>query len=722
MPTYELTTKEGRSFRIDADSLDLAQKAFDQAFRPTTPAPEPPPGVIVHDVNRSYVTGPPGAPSVDTKGMSQPDRNVAAAALALRQNAPLPGMQGVTPLFQGLTASFGDEAVSTLRGISSALTGGSFGGAYKLAQEAQRQNLAQERAEAPVASAIGQIGGALTTAPVFGALAPTGAGLPLAARMGLGGAVGGAYGAAEGFGSGSGLKDRLGHAGLGAILGGTAGFAVPLAAEGLKRGANKALDYFSVTKALQQLGIGRPAGDAVMRSMAADDAFAGSGAANIAAAGPQAMLADAGPAARGALDAAAQSGGPAARIARQAADQRGAQANQSLRSALDAALGGPPQGVETMTSGIRQGSQAARGAAYDAAYAAPIDYSAPMARDLQAAMKRVPPEAIAAANKLMHVEGAQSQQIMANIDANGRVVFERLPDVRQIDYITRGLRQVAEAGEEAGKLGGRTPISNAYNNLAGDIRGVLRNMVPEYGKALETAADPISRVQATRLGAEILRPGMARDEVAAAVKGMTGPERQAMQQGIRSHIDDLMANVKAAASDPNQDARETWRALRELNTRAVKEKLSTALDPAQADALATEIGRATKAAELYAGMSRNSATYGRMAVAEANKELQQPGAVGSLMEGRPLQATQRSLQFLFGRTPQDKVAATDEMNKQIAEVLTGKRGQAALADLIALSRAYRVGQSNEELARTIGSNLGTGGGLLGYQLGQQLLR
>lgn len=717
MPTFELTTTDGRSFRIDADSLDLAQKAFSQAFSGAPAvAPEPPPGVVVHDVNRSYVTG--GGPSVDTKGMDQPARNLAAAALERRQNAPF-SMQALAPAFQGVSAGFGDEAVSAARGLTSALTGGSFGGAYNLAQEVQRQQLAQERAEHPVRSAVGQIGGALATAPAFGTLFPAVAGAPLAARMLAGAGTGGAYGAAEGFGSGSGLVDRLKQAGVGGLLGAGIGGAVPVAIEGVKAAANKALDYTSITKALQQLGIGRPAGDAVMRSMAADDAFAGSGAANIAAAGPQGMLVDAGPAARGALDAAAQSGGPAARIARQATDQRGVQANQDLVSALNAVLGGPPQGVGTMTSGIRQGTQAARRTAYDAAYAAPIDYSAPLARDLETALTRVPAKAVAKANELMQVEGAQSQQIMANIAADGSVVFERMPDVRQIDYITRGLRHLAEAGEDAGALGGRTDFSRSYTNLSQDIRGTLRQLVPEYGTALETAADPIARVQATRLGAEMLRPGMARDEVVAAVKGMTGPERQAMQQGIRSHIDELMANVKAAASDPNQDARETWRALNQLNSRAVKEKLAAVLDPAQADALATEIGRATKAAELYAGMNRNSATYGRMAVAEVNKELQQPGAVGSLMEGRPLQATQRGLQFLFGRTPQDKVAATDEMNKQIAEVLTGARGPAALAELLALSRAYASIPRNQQLSQDIAAPFGIGIGLGGYQLGRQ---
>ncbi len=50
----------------------------------------------------------------------------------------------------------------------------------------------------------------------------------------------------------------------------------------------------------------------------------------------------------------------------------------------------------------------------------------------------------------MQLEGNQSQQILARVGDDGAVTFERLPDVRQIDYITRALRQAAESGEGQG--------------------------------------------------------------------------------------------------------------------------------------------------------------------------------------------------------------------------------------------------------------------------------
>lgn len=625
------------------------------------------------------------------------------------------------PAAQGATMSFGDELASGAFGAAQALRGAPFGEAYNVSQEAQRQDLVAERAEHPIRSTAMQIGGALTQAPLFAAGMGATAALPLGARMLAGAGAGAALGGIEGAGAGSGGQDRLKQGGIGALLGAALGGAVPAVAQGWKAALQKIFDQVNVNRNLGQLGIQRPAADAVTRALSADDALSGAGARNIAAAGPQGMLVDAGPSARGALDTAMQRGGPATLVAREAVNQRGVEANRTLTNALDAALGAP-QGVATATSQIRQGSAPARALAYDAAYKAPIDYSSPAARELEGLLKRVPEGAIGKANQLMKLEGHQSNQILANVAADGTITLERLPDVRQIDYITRGLRHLAEAGEDAGKLGGRTDFSRAYTGLSRDIRGKLRELVPQYGTALNTAAEPIEQIQATRLGYEMLRPGMARDEVAMAVQGMSKPERQAVQQGIRSHIDDLMANVKAAASDPNQDAREAFMALRQLNSRAASDKLRTVLDPVQAGVLQKEIDQATKAAELYAGVTKNSATFGRAAVAEANQQLQTPGAVGNLLEGRPLNAMQRGMQFLTGRTPQDKLAKEDEMYRQIAEILTGKRGPDALATLLSLTRAYQTGLQNEKAATAIGAGLGAGSGLAGYQLLRQPTR
>src|SRR6202008_2610599 len=107
-----------------------------------------------------------------------------------------------------------------------------------------------------------------------------------------------------------------------------------------------------------------------------------------------------------------------------------------------------------------------------------------------------------------------------------------------------------------GALGGQTQLGSAYQNLSRDIRGKLRQAVPEYGTALDTAADPISQVQAVKLGSKILSPSQTMDDVAIAVDGMGAAEKRAVAQGIRSDIDNRMANVTRALTDSNMDARE----------------------------------------------------------------------------------------------------------------------------------------------------------------------
>src|SRR5690606_4306882 len=139
-------------------------------------------------------------------------------------------------------------------------------------------------------------------------------------------------------------------------------------------------------------------------------------------------------------------------------------------------------------------------------------------------------------------------------------------------YITRALNDLAEAGEGSGALGGQNALGRAYQNLSREIRDTLRDLVPEYGTALETSADPIRRSKAVELGSRLLSRGMTRDQVSEAVRGMTGPERQALAQGVRSQIDDAMANVTRSVQDGDMPAREAIKALRDLSSRANREK------------------------------------------------------------------------------------------------------------------------------------------------------
>lgn len=689
-------------------------------------APAPPPGAMIHEAGRSYIAGQPGkAPEYAAavpQGTSPEDRQLMSAALQGRADMGGSATRRLTPAFQGVSSSFGDEAVSGLYGAAGAVQGGSFSDAYNYAQEIQRQELEQNRAERPIESVVGQMGGAVLQAPAIAVK-----GLQAAQGMSLGGKVaasaggGLVYGGFEGFGSGSGFDDRMEKAGWGAGVGAATGAAIPVASGVFSKGAQMLLDNQTVNKSLKAVGLDRAAGDNLMRVLDADDAFSGSGSRNIQAAGPDGMLVDAGPTARGVLDTAMQRGGPATKTAKQAVVERTRTAYQNLTSALDRTLG-VPEGVETATTSIREGTKAARHHAYeDVAYNAPINYSAPEAKRLENLLKRVPQKAISAANELMRVGGHESKHILADIADDGTVTFRQMPDVRQIDYITRGLKHAAQTGEGQGTMGGQTQIGGAYDGLAKQIRSTLRGLVPEYGQALDTAADPISRIQAVKFGRDMFNPNVARDVVAREAKDMSKAELAAGRQGIRSHIDEVLANVRAVASDPNLDAKEAMQALKMLSSRAAREKIALFLEPKEAHGLFSEIGRASKALELYAGVARNSATFARTATDDAVKQAREPGVVGLAKRGKFLESGKRMFQTATGTTPQDELAMDDEMYRQLAEALTSQRGPQAQTAMQSLTDAYRVGPVNKARAGAIGRDLGAGTGLSLYQLGQQYL-
>ena len=266
-------------------------------------------------------------------------------------------------------------------------------------------------------------------------------------------------------------------------------------------------------------------------------------------AGGNAMLGDAGPSTQRLLDVSVTSGGAAPRIATDAVNERASQEALGVTATLDEILGSP-QGVNTARSNVRRSTAVNRDTAYKVAYAQPINYASPTGQSLENLLNRVPESAIQKANSLMALEGESSKQILARIDDNGAVTFQQLPDVRQLDYITRALGDVADAQNGAGQLGGTTQLGRATSNLQKLIRQQLRRAVPEYGTALDVAADAITRSRAIENGAAILRPSTTREAVRDSLRGASAAERDAAKQGLRSAIDDTLAKVRAVASDP----------------------------------------------------------------------------------------------------------------------------------------------------------------------------
>ncbi len=491
---------------------------------------------------------------------------------------------------------------------------------------------------------------------------------------------------------------------IGGLLGTTVGGAAPFIAEGVERAGRWALDRFNVAREAQQAGLSRPSYEILTRAMDADGSLQGQGAQRIAAAGPEGMLADAGPNAETLLDVTMQRTGPAANTARDAIEGRAPRAGMQATDALDNAFG-VPRGMDTMERGIRQGSAPARSAAYDAAYAAPINYADPAGQRLEALLNRVPGDIIGKANRLMQIEGQQSNQILAQIAPDGSVTYTRLPDVRQLDYITRAINLAAESGDGAGALGGQTAIGRAYQGLSRDIRQTLRGLVPEYGAALDTAAEPIAARQALLFGERMLNPATTRDEVVNTIQGMSQAERQQVAAGIRSAIDERLANVQRTMTDETE-IREAIRAVKDLSTRATRDKITAFLGQRQADALFETIDQAARSLELRANVGMNSRTFVRTDTDRTVKEATTGGIGGAVRSGEPITTTKQVVRGLLGGTEADNLARQDQVYSEIARALTSRNPQQILQNL---QRIAQQNPRNAAVARTIG-------GLLGYPI------
>lgn len=652
----------------------------------------------------------PFAGSSQPSGTDMPDAPAGGTLEALNQ-----GFLNGIPILGPMITGGGDRVAA---GVRSLISGKSYDDELK-----HLQNYDQATAEAnPVANTTGEIGGGLAagvaTAPLLG---PALAGMSRMGGVGAGVLTGAGVGTADGFvRTGGDIEDRAKGALVSGGVGAAFGALAPIFSGAVGAGVRGISDLAAQASAMRGLGVSRPAANVLTRALEADGTLSGPGAVNIRATGNDAMLADAGPNAAAVLDTAMQRGGPGAVAARQSVEARAGRASSTLDSALDTALG-PAQGAQTVTNNLRTSTAAARSTAYDAAYNSPIDYATGAGRSIESLMKRVPQAAITRANNLMTLEGHQSQQILINVLPDGSYTLKTMPDVRQLDYITRGLNDVAQRGDGQGALGGNTAEGRAYGNLSKAIRGTLRNAVPAYGTALDTAAEPIQARNALDFGTKMLSPSVARDEVADTMSGMSQAEVEHVRQGLRSKIDEALSNVRRTITDPNVDARQAMQGVKELSSDAARQKIGMILPPDDAQRLFTSLDRATRALELRSATARNSATYARQATSKTVEDATAPGFLGRLMQGEPLNAGKSAAQFVTGTRPQDRLAGQDRIYGELSKALTGPRGPDALDFFNKLQRAHAIRGTGAAVAGQVAPAIAGAVAGAGYQGIKQLI-
>tara|TARA_R110001606_G_scaffold399064_1_gene580287 strand:+ start:830 stop:3049 length:2220 start_codon:yes stop_codon:yes gene_type:complete len=512
---------------------------------------------------------------------------------------------------------------------------------------------------------------AVVAAPLGTSLAPR-----IVAGAGLGAGLGALEGAVYGSGEGKTKEERIESATTGAKFGGAAGALFGPLGPLVGAGAGAIGSRLATRDArgiAQELGTKGEALDLLSQASRMDAPVAEEA---MQRAGQYASLGMQGPATRNLLDLAASSTSEGAAIARQNIDEVAGKAGTQFNELLDDTLGGP-QAAQAVEDALMQSTAGQRGELYDAAYEAAIDYSGDTGKELESLLKRVDVDIIRNAEKLMRREGQPSSQIMAQIDDAGNVAgFETLPDVRQIDYMTRALNNVSPTAAPEDK---RTAKA-----LAAKIRKTTDGIVPEYGEARELAGDVIGIREALQTGVDAFKGNkVSRYDMEQAMKDMPASEVSALKQGVRSYVDEVMAETKASLTDPNQDVREMIKPLKDMLSRSGITKLETILGD-EAGPFIAQLDEIYSVMSMRAGVAQNSKTQVRKMAQEAAKDrvgqstaelMGERGPVTGLIESIRRQASdtpsqQQAFEALMGEIaqPLSRQGNLDDLTRQMFEL------------------------------------------------------
>lgn len=578
----------------------------------------------------------------------------------------------------------------------------------EIAQEIARQSRSQFAEARPVLAPAIEVGSGIVGSLPFvtgaaGAVPKAASTLQKAIMgAGAGALAAGTEGAIQGYGAGTTPESRLDKAfeygRLGILLGGVLGGAASPASEAIKAGWSR-LKVPDIKVIARELGISEPAARGVHRALRQEDP--NEALRRIRLIGKEGMLADAGEITGGVLDTAIQSGDSGLRIAREAVEGRSARLQPSLTKVMDETLGGAPEGVRSMGRDIASRTAPAREAAYRAAYGTKIDYTGGAGRKVEEVFSRIPApvmqDALREANEELlsnpDLRALGAEQIMASIADDGSVTFRELPNVMQLDQLKRALDTIA--AKETDDFGRPTARGLRYQRLAREVREATIDATGgtggTYAKAVALGGDKIAEDNALKLGSRFFS-GASLEDVQEWARGKPSVEaREAAARGVRSEMERIMARVTAVASDPNVDAREANEIAKKLTSRETRAKLALILGRQNADKLIGEIDRSMTALQLRARVARNSATYGRMATAEAIKAEGQPGVLRQVIGelGSPLEAARPLSRAIAGTDPKAMTEYHRQLFDEITQALTQIKGRDAERALQVINRAMQ---------------------------------
>jgi hypothetical protein len=181
--------------------------------------------------------------------------------------------------------------------------------------------------------------------------------------------------------------------------------------------------------------------------------------------------------------------------------------------------------------------------------------------------------------------------------------------------------------------------------------------MPGFGPSLAAFSQVTPRADDARyrLAQQLMQQGsesgpVTRETVAEGVEGLSDEAREALRIGVRSQIDDVLANVKAALTDPNMDVREAAKALKDLSSRASREKLALALGEREAAQMFDVLDQAFAAFQLRASVVDNSKTAVRRMMDARFQGVNRSGVLRRLARADPIGAGQELVGTLTGNS------------------------------------------------------------------------
>ena len=564
-------------------------------------------------------------------------------------------------LGQGLGMGWGDEAEAWLRS--------------KLGNESYETLLPQIRSEYgqyakqyPITQGVSEfVGGA---APGIGMMFVPG--MQPAGLMRLG-ALGAATGAVSGAGSAT-EGDRASGAGGGALIGGGLGVGLPIALRAAG-GAGKWLRerLFSTPKVVENRALEKIT--AAMRDAKVNPRDVQVKMAQDRAIGVPSVMANANPALRDLAEAVAQRTGPGSHVIENALTAQKLGARDRVQAQTKKALKPVDYyGMEdSLTAQLRNNAKGL----YEKAYAHG-DVDDPRIVEV---LKN--PQFKAFFDKARSIADTEAQTAKlkgedplkfalpeiykpsGRFDAKGNEILDlvKLPDVRTLDYIKRGIDATIDSGFRG--QGMSTAEASALRDLRKQFVNAIDENVPDYKLARQTYAGDLEILDALRMGKDQFK-SLDQEQIKKMVDAMGSSEKDAFRTGVARSIYDT---IMVPSNNPNT-------AQRVIGSPDMQKKLSALFDnPAEFD--------------LYkAALMRESQLFG-----ESNKIL------GNSATARR-QELGKSLEDDTGMIENAMAAATGNFSGALSNMVMGaiRSGQMSKARAEKLAEMLMAKEPNEVAA------------------------